>query len=327
MPVHKTIGGELEAKLDSLNYYYTDSARSSLRLVLRSIGRNKKILIPNFLCKIVTDTLDGEKADYGFYNIKSDLSIDWGSIGIRPYDILYVIDYFGKKHIEIGRKTGNSKIIIEDSVFLPLLGKPADVDKWIGFNSFRKILAVAEGSALQSTIKLKEELILNKEAPFVDVKYMAKDIKYSYLNLGRFKESDYLECFNKGEKLLDKQKLIYGTSMRTMHVLNKYFADLKSDNAQRRKNYEIIEKRLKSVLIPVNTVFYSFAPLSVDNRDELRKYLFNKKVFLPVHWPRVKGTQNSLYDRIISIPLHPKYTAKDMGNIASLMINFMKKHK
>ena len=62
----KNIGGELCLKDEDSKIFFTDSGRSSLRLFLRNIDKNKKILIPNFLCEVIVEILEEENIKMNF---------------------------------------------------------------------------------------------------------------------------------------------------------------------------------------------------------------------------------------------------------------------
>ena len=106
----KIIGGEAELKINDLNEYFTDSGRSSLRLILDKL-KDKYFLIPNYLCEIILKIFDEYEVKYSFYNINQDFSVDKESITIQQYDVLYIINYFGMNH-EISNIVEPNKIVI-----------------------------------------------------------------------------------------------------------------------------------------------------------------------------------------------------------------------
>ena len=64
----KIIGGEAELRQNELNEYFTDSGRSSIRLILNKL-KGKYFLIPNHLCEIILKIFDEFEVNYSFYNI------------------------------------------------------------------------------------------------------------------------------------------------------------------------------------------------------------------------------------------------------------------
>lgn len=320
----KLIGGEREFKNETVFSYITDSGRSSLRLILHSSLKNKKFLIPDFLCKVILDVFDEFKATYSFYKVNEDLTINLRSIKSDKFDVLYLIDYFGQRH-KIVDRFADDKLIIEDCTFLPVIEKPKNIKNWIGFNSFRKISYLADGSIMKSTLRLPGGLIEKKDADFSRLKYEAKRIKYEHLFKNKYSEEKYLDLFNKAEHLLDRQKNIYFISSNSLFNLFEFYKNLEQEYLIRRKNYEALDKYLKRIGIKLVTDYHSFYVLTVERRAELRRHLFSRRIFLPIHWPKINGIENCLYNKIISIPVDSRYNKKDMIRVAHLINSFYSK--
>ena len=129
--------GGLCLKDEDSKIFFTDSGRSSLRLFLRNIDKNKKILIPNFLCEVIVKILEEENIKYEFYNILNDLSIDKTTVVNKVFDIFYVINYFGML-LDTSKIKLDDKIVVEDNVFLYDFYNINNYKNWFAFNSFRK---------------------------------------------------------------------------------------------------------------------------------------------------------------------------------------------
>ena len=175
----RPIGGELEQKELNYNIYYTDSGRSSLRLFIKN-NKDKKFLLPNFLCEIIEKILISENIEYEYYDILPDLEIDIKSIQSKEFDVLYLINYFGQKHKKI--EDYSSKIIIEDNVFCIDFENTYSYPYWYSFNSFRKITSLSDGSLIKTNLDINDEFIKREEAPFVQNKIEAKRLKKIYRN-------------------------------------------------------------------------------------------------------------------------------------------------
>lgn len=323
----KTIGGEAEVEDKKLFLYITDSGRSSLRLILRSGFQNRKFLLPDFLCDVVLKIFNELNIKYSFYKVKRDLSIDTESIKDKNFDALYLINYFGQRHKVIERLVNIDFLVIEDNVFLPIFDKPKNIKEWIGFNSFRKISYLADGSIVKSTMRLSDKLIIRKESEFSRLKYEAKRIKYEYLHKNRYSQKQYLALFNKAEGLLDQQKKIYSISNHSLFNLFEFHKDLKHEYLIRKKNYSVLNKYLRVKNINIKTQYHSFYILLAEQRDKLKKHLFAKNIFLPIHWTKANSLKNDLYDKIISIPVDSRYRKDDMIKIARLINEFYKLDK
>lgn len=321
----KIIGGEYECEKRGSYSYLTDLGRSSLRIILRSLPSKARYFLPDFLCDTILKIFEKEGRQFDFYHINKNLSIDKSSLKrLGRRGIFYVIDYFGQRDALLSKLVDNDMSIIEDCVFLPAVENVYGAKRWVGFNSFRKISCIGDGSMIKSTMKLEEALIGAGEAPFSKWKYLAKNIKYDYLHKSLFSEKKYLAISDKAKKLINSQKRIYSPSGKSLADIFDFYGDITTENNKRRKNYLALKRLLRSKLFNIRAPFLSYCPLFVKDRDKLREYLFQKKVFLPVHWPNAYQLKNSLYDNLISIPLDSRYDEKDMRMVGNLINGFVK---
>ena len=176
---------------------------------------------------------------------------------------------------------------------------------------------------MKSVVPLNSRLILKKEPLYIGFKYRAKQLKYHYLQSGNGLAKNYLELFQKGEELLDRQREIFSVSSRGLSRFIDFNRSLEKEGRIRRENYRILDKILKKFSIRIQAEFYSFYVLDVSRRDALRQYLFKNNVFLPIHWPRFSQTHNQLYDRVLSIPLDSRYNPHDMKFVARKIKEFL----
>lgn len=318
----KIIGGEAELRKNELNEYFTDSGRSSIRLILNKL-KGKLFLIPNYLCEIILKIFYDYDVKYSFYNINKDLSVDKESITNQQYDVLYIINYFGENH-DISNIVDANKIVIEDNVFSPQFLNHQNYPNWVGFNSFRKISPLADGSIIKSSFPLSSNLIKKNPSAFPKIKYTAKDMKYRFLNNNQFSEKQYLDLFKLAESKLDKQTTINNISSYSLFRLFDFMSGIEKEYSVRKNNFNVLDKHLNDKAIKINTIYPSFYILSVKKRNKLRKYLFTKNIFCPVHWPPIKGVASQLNDTFLSIPVDSRYNKKDMKKIASYVNKFYK---
>ena len=319
----KVIGGEAELEISELNEYFTDSGRSSIKLILNRL-KGKIFLIPNYICEIIVKIFDEYEAEYSFYNINKDFSIDEESITNKQYDVFYIINYFGINH-KISNIIKTNKIVIEDNVFLPIFSNNQSCDKWVGFNSFRKISPLADGSLIKSSFPLsKSRITKNSYLGYSKIKYTAKEMKYKYLLDNEFSEEEYLKIFELAEKKLNEQVTINNISSYSLFRLFDFMSGIEKEYKLRINNYKILNDNLNDKSIKIETNYPSFFILSVERRDDLRQYLSSKKIFCPVHWPKVEGVSNDICETLLSIPVDSRYDVKDMKIIASYINQFYK---
>jgi hypothetical protein len=315
----KPIGGELALNSLVEDLFFTDSGRSSLRLFIRSGNKDKKFLIPDFLCQIIEDVLIQEKVTYEFYKINSDLSINVNSIFNKEYDVFYLINYFGEFQ-NIDNLDINDKIVIEDNVFFYDFKNHNNFKKWFAFNSFRKVTPFPDGSLIKSNIFIDKSQINSQESSFCQKKYVAKELKFGYLNNKiDIYESDYLKYFEEGESILNKQNDIFSISNRTIfHLANYNFQKILEET---KNNFDFLHRNLSDFWLNKSLVEYNFFVMKVENRDLLRKYLFSKNIFLPIHWSDF-SSKNGLSNEVISIPMFSNYNINEMVYIVQNIREF-----
>jgi len=308
----RPIGGEIEVNLQN-SIIYTDSGRSSLRLFIKNI-KPKKILIPDFLCKVIISVLEDEKIDFSFYHINEDLTIDYKSVKEQEFDIFYLINYFGVvQNLENIQQLIIDKIIIEDNVFFYNFNNRG-FKNWYAFNSYRKISILSDGSIIKTNLSINTGFIENINL-FAHIKYDAKQKKYNYLKFGNGNESSYLELFEKGEALLDNQKVIGKISDNSIYLLSIY--DYSKIQQIRKYRFNLLYRIFQDYVLNKKAIEYSYLVLKLNNRDKIREKLFKQNIFLPIHWPKV--TNNSIYDKVLSIPLFENYTDNEFENLISTL--------
>jgi hypothetical protein len=323
--MQKIIGGEVDLEKSDVNEYFTDAGRSSIRLILYQL-KNKHFLVPDYICEIILKIFEEFHVKYSFYNIKNDLTINKKSITSQQYDVLYIINYFGMDH-KIRSIVHSSKIVIEDNVFSPIFFNHHRYQKWVGFNSFRKISPLADGSIVKSSFTLSKKIINNRILKFSKTKYDAKDMKYKYLTNNIYSENEYLKLFRLAESQLDEKLTINNISSYSSFRLVDFMSTLEKEYKIRRKNYNYLYFLMNERAIKIKTRYPSFFLLFAERRDELREYLFSKNIFCPVHWPKFNNITNKISDTFLSIPVDSRYELADMKKIALYVNKFLESKK
>ena len=293
----KPIGGEIAIKDQGETSFITDSGRSSLRLLLRSGKfRSMKFLIPNFFCSVIEEVLITEKVNYSFYDVNEDLSINNDTINTVNYDVLYVINYFGKIS-DLSSIDLSNKILVEDNVFLYNFENYQNSENWYAFNSYRKFSPLTDGSLIKTNLGINSSEINNIQAPFSSIKRDACKKKYAFISENKYSEIDFLTLFNKGEKAINNQNKIYRISSESLSLL--FQGDYNNQETLRARFIDLQDLTKNQGELPY---YFSFFPFTLKNKQVFLDFMRGNNIFLPNFWPK-SSEENSLYDDLVVIPL------------------------
>ena len=293
----KPIGGEIAIKDQEEISFITDSGRSSLRLLLRS-GKfsSMKFLIPNFFCSVIEEVLIAEKVNYSFYDINEDLSINNETINAVNYDVLYVINYFGKIS-DLSSIDLSNKILVEDNVFLYNFENYQNSENWYAFNSYRKFSPLTDGSLIKTNLRINPSEINNIQAPFSSIKRDACKKKYAFISENKSSEIEFLQLFNSGEKEINNQNDIYCISPQSLNLIFK--GDFNNQEILKSRFVELQDLTQKESELPSYFSFFSFV---LRNKKGFLEFMKRNNIFLPNFWPETTQ-KNDLYNNLVVIPL------------------------
>ena len=105
--------------------------------------------------------------------------------------------------------------------------------------------------------------------------------------------------------------------------------DIEQIKSIRRRNAAFIYAELQKAgikpILPYNENFTPlFVPIYLDNRDKVRRAMFAKQVFCPVHWPlnnqmRMLHTGSKMAEHELSIIIDQRYNLQDMQLIIDII--------
>lgn len=312
----------------SPDVYAYSSGRAALYQILKYLKHEqavKRVLLPDYLCSSVLVPVKALGLDYTFYPIDEKLELipenfsDLYSTGTA----VLVINYFGLQDlsdsITMVRAIDEKAIIIEDDVqayyeFRKPLG---DVD--FKFTSLRKTFAVPDGGLVKTHYELP---IVEKPNTFGQYKAAAALLKS--MREGNFNDKIYLEMFEKGEDLIDGElecgmnriaKKLYG-------ALDEEHVKIRRLNNARYLIEELSKMEITPILPLTDNHVPLFIPIYLENRDEVRRRMFQNEVFCPVHWPLDgmdvrKGKEMAEHE--LSLIIDQRYGEKGIELILSLL--------
>ena len=334
------IGGEFDVDLQSLKYshsgnvcldglYKYSSGRSALYHILLDVKKRNnisKILLPDYLCSSVVIAAEKSDVEVVFYPLNDKLELDEKHFA-KLYEekcAVLLINYFGlqnlQKQVAYVRSLNKDAIIIEDDVqgFYEFQKELIGVD--YKFTSLRKTFACPDGGLVKTENLLPEVKTVNK---FHQYK-LAGSILKSLRKPEYYDDAVYLSMFEKGESMIDDE-IAEGMSDMAVNIITK--TDIDRLAYIRRRNAKFICDGLetlciKTILPVAEDKTPLFIPVYLDDRDKVRKYLFQHNCFCPVHWPLEglnvkKGAEMAEHE--LSIIVDQRYTNADMEYILDLI--------
>lgn len=331
------IGGEFDIELSKMeqmnafalapNEYAYSSGRAALYQILNHIKQSfcvKTILLPEYLCESIVETVKKTSLPYSFYAIDEQLSLEENSLS-EVYKInssILIINYFGLVDIERQKQYIKSHypdaIIIEDDVhaYYEYI-KPLGVEDY-KFTSLRKWFAVPDGGLVKSKYSLPEVIRPNNFTPFKLTGAILKDQRTVLQN-----DKLYLSLFEKGEELLKND---YNSGMSNIAKCLYAAMDIEAVRQQREKNARVLLQGLKDIssaqlMMSVNEQKVPlFIPVTLPNRDAVRKRFFETDMFMPIHWPNQQTTHaRQISQSELSLIIDQRYTESDMMRIVEIL--------
>ena len=307
----KAIGGylELETKPQK-NYHHQDllhlnTARNSFEYVLRA-RKYTHVYIPYFTCDVLLEPLRKLNIEYTFYDVDNKLEPIFDYNLLRKNEGFLLTNYFGIKSDYI-RSTALliKNLIVDNSQAL----FDAPIDGVDTFYSPRKFIGVADGGYLSTTLHL--DLVFDDDHSWDRMTHL---LKRADLNA----EAGYSD-FKENDAALERQP-IRKMSALTSKILKS--VDYNSIREIRRRNFDYLHRHLKSsnkiaIDIDFDTIPMIY-PYRISNAIQVKKRLFENKIFCATYWPNVfewcneKDNAYQLANEIIPLPLDQRYTRNEM---------------
>ena len=333
------IGGEFPiAVTDVLNahavirqdagYYSYASGRAALYQILKFLKEQKHIthvLLPDYLCSTILVPINLLGLSYSFFPLNDRLELETASFSdvYRTEAAVLLINYFGlqdlSSQINSIRNVDEEAIIIEDDVqayyeFQKPLG---DVD--FKYTSLRKTFAIPDGGLVKTHYTLPRDC-----QPCTFGQYKAAAGLMKSLRDGCFDDNVYLDISHQGAELIDKE-LEKGMSL----ISQKLYAitDVEDVKQKRISNARYLIQKLDELAIkPLLPLLEDkvplFLPVILQNRDTVRRKMFEHDIFCPVHWSLdgmdvKRGAE--MAQKELSLIVDQRYGRDDMDLILSLI--------
>ena len=281
------------------------------------------VLLPDYLCSSVAEVPHRLGTTFKHYPVNNNFLPDMDSLRTllshkNEKWVVLLIAYFGLVDLNdtitaIRSDYPHTTIIVDDVQNFYGFGQYTDYDYC--FTSYRKWFPVPDGA---DVLKKNGPMKLSgfQEQPAYAQYKAAGNLLKNHGNI--IDEKVALELLGKGEAMIDAEYLY-----RCSDISRELFKRIDFDMAhtRRRSNAEILHEGLEKLNI---RHLYDgdktplFIPITVPNRDRLRKRLFSEMIFAPVHWPveskELQGS-NELYGTELSLICDQRYDGADMERI------------
>lgn len=297
------LGGEFEIYLSiqpdafqpAPDTYYYASGRAALYQILKSLkNRVNKIWFPDWLCHTMVEAAQRAGFEYEFYVLSDNFMATVEALdakGFKDGCLVLLINYFGLQDLTTSAKAIKdaypNAIVIEDDVqAYYCFAEETNPYTDYRFTSLRKAFAVPDGSLVYTKRPMPQA---SQPNTFAKYKIEAGVMKYHRGENG-IKDEDYLALFEIGSELIDEN---YESVMSRDSEMLFAGTDLQWVKQKRQENASFLLKGLKFLgikpLIELPTDKTPlFVPIWLEDRNAIRKKMFQNEVFCPVHWPIVR---------------------------------------
>jgi hypothetical protein len=327
-----------DLRLPASPYLWTDLGRSALFIAAASIlqrGGRPRAWLPAFACASVSQPFLQAGFDLKYYAGGARLADDNISLPqIDTGDTLLFIHYFGHPNqgmLKATRELHAAGVwIIEDCVqasLAPLLGEYSD----FAVTSYRKFLPVVDGAVLISKSPLNlPSMGLQLQAP--DESFVSARLAAKILRGANAAATDFLPLLDRTEGSLERKIIPRHTSWLSTWMMERL--DLDTVISRRRANWVRLSQRIADSGLSdhLQVVFKTLSdgivplgfPVRVTNglRNDLRRFLSDKDMYCPVHWPLAHLPVDQAFERerdlersLLTLPVDQRMTVGDVDRL------------
>lgn len=324
--------------------------RTALEHIIRDAKKEWKekwtsILLPSYCCGTMIEPFLKNGINVRFYSV---ISSESGLECILPIpeenEAIYLIQYFG--HVQQGQYISEELqqwlFSILDETHSCFADSQMDYEEWnvkYTYTSYRKWSDI-RGFAIAEKIEGDFLLRLPEQNCPLYMKYKEEAClkKKKYMEDGEGEKEDFLELYRKAEALLDGE--YWDCKAMKEGILAYEKLNISEMKGKRRENASYLMKHLKGnekVQLLFSEYSVEDSPLMVpilvknEQRDILRKYLIEKSIYCPVHWPitelhQLKSEREyELYNQELSLICDQRYGIEEMQKIIDEINKFCAK--
>lgn len=313
---------------------YLLSGRTALEYIIRDILKIhtvSSVLLPSYCCHTMIEPFCRHGISIRFYDVFFD-----GSEGItaeiptiQEDEIFYYLTYFGFGKINgipIERIRNESEVIIEDCTHSWLTGKQLECSDY-SYTSYRKWTGFSGIANASKSSGCFAEIPCERNEVYCEMRRRAYAMKQDYIENGTGEKQAFLSLFGEAEELLEENYVGYlPEDQAVVELLN---FDMNRTRDTRRRNATVLLnglKRIPEISVLCSEMSDSDSPLFVPilvpyDRTGLRKYLIEKSIYCPIHWPLssyhegISERAKMIYEQELSLLCDQRYDEDDMHRI------------
>jgi hypothetical protein len=347
------VGGELTLDLELLNAppvgnndlhirkrfsCQLDLGRSALSVALADIlarGGKRVAWLPRYCCPSILEPFREHGFTLGFYSLGATLCGVDAMPAVAPGETFLFIHYFGIRNQAVAGWLETNRIkerafIIEDCVQASLNLNVGAAGQYALY-SYRKFLPVPDGAILACEHPVAACDLAGADEEFVSRKTIGKLLRGSGKD-----EPLFLELFAAAETGLAPSHRPRRRSWLSRFIMERIGLD--EVREARRARWDVIAARFREDSRLADSVRPLFGalqpgdvplgfPVQVEDRDELRRYLAQRSIYCPVHWPLTvddAGTEveQHLSQRLLTIPIDQTVALQDVSRVMECIRSF-----
>lgn len=301
-------------------------------------------LLPSYCCHTMIEPFLRNGIAVRFYSV---VATENGLTCILPepkeQEVLYLMYYFGFKSGIETEKGGINEwdlIILDETHSCFRKGMPEPLNdnvkyRYISYRKWTDIRGFAMAEKVRSNFLLPPPGKQNKD--YAQLKEQACLEKKNYIDKEQGNKAEFLQKYQEAENLLEEQYVDFAALEEGIWAYKKL--DIEKvrekrrenvayliENLQRNNKVQLLFPKLKKEDCPL------FMPILVKDgkRDMLRRYLIEKAIYCPTHWPLSEYHQlqsddeRLLYNDELSLVCDQRYGLEEMERIVDSINSFFK---
>ncbi len=300
-------------------------------------------LLPSYCCHTMIEPFVRNKVNVRFYSVIP------GEMGVVYYlpepekeEILYLMPYFGFGKVSDYDQNlvKKWKFSILDETHSCLSKEPVDYEAFqilYTYASYRKWTNI-RGYAIALRIggEFRIPYLEKHHDRYLNLREEACRKKQIYMKTGKGEKQEFLELYQRAENLLETNYEGYAAYQEG--IMDYERLDQEAVYRKRRENGGYLLEALREaegiqMLYPfLEKGCPLFVPILVEGglRNALQKYLIEREIYCPVHWPvskyhrLEKKEEKELYEKELSLVCDQRYGLDEMKRMAEGVLEFFR---